>query len=94
MNIQTQSQHTLFSSPILPTSYSSILLLYPVCHGEEIPIPEAHIYVVGASGILRKSNFQRNPKTYQDFVITFFTQKFFIVGVLVHLFARSLKSKK
>ena len=81
------------SSPILPASYSSILLLYPICHGEGIPIPEAHIFVVGASGILRKSNFQRNPKIYQGFGITFFPQKFFILGVLVHLFAHSLKSK-
>ena len=93
MNIQTQCQHTLFSSSILPASYSSILLLYPICHGEGIPIPEAHIFVVGASGILRKSNFQRNPKIYQGFGITFFPQKFFILGVLVHLFAHSLKSK-
>ena len=53
------------------------------------------LFAVKVSGISRKLNFQRIPKIYQGFWIKqIFFQKFFIQGVVVYLFAPSLKSEK
>ena len=50
--------------------------------GDTLCLRQILLFVVGASGILRKRNFQRIPKIYQGFWITkfLFSKIMYLVG--------------